>query len=272
MRVFISWSGDLSKQVAELLREWIRDVLQGIETWVSTDDIDKGSLWFGDISGQLSETSVGILCLTRENITSPWILFEAGALAKGLSGSHVCPLLVNLKYSDLTPPLSMCNGTLPTKEDMLKLVKTINAQNGDKRITEEVRVEKAFARWWDEFEAKFQEILNSYKPQKELQSRSSEDMLQEVLQIGRALQRNWPSFSFPLPLEWYVRPKSGRKHPSLRDGTSSVPVSLTQDDLSLGLRQWVTYRAIQELEQREENEDKKTDDDEPQKGMDSDKK
>jgi len=199
MRVFISWSGDLSKQVAELLREWIKDVLQGTETWISTEDIDKGSLWFGDISGQLSETSVGILCLTRENMTSPWILFEAGALAKGLSKSRVCPLLVNLKYADLKPPLSMFNGTLPTKKDMLMLVKTINAQNGDKRLAEEERVEKAFGHWWEEFEAKFKGILTSYKPRKESQSRSSDDMLQEVLQIVRSLQNSWLSTSSSSP-------------------------------------------------------------------------
>ncbi|PYJ82158.1 MAG: hypothetical protein DME22_19350 [Verrucomicrobia bacterium] len=56
MRVFISWSGELSKQVAELLATWIEDILQGIQTWISTEDIDKGSIWFTEISGQLTDT------------------------------------------------------------------------------------------------------------------------------------------------------------------------------------------------------------------------
>jgi hypothetical protein len=49
MKVFISWSGDLSKQVAGLLAGWIEDVLQGVETWISTEDIEKGSIWFTDV-------------------------------------------------------------------------------------------------------------------------------------------------------------------------------------------------------------------------------
>lgn len=188
MKVFISWSGPLSKEVAQLLGSWIRDVLQGIETWISTDDIDKGSLWFGDISGQLADTSVGILCLTRENIDAPWILFEAGALSKGLSKSRVCPLLVNLSHTDLKPPLSQFNGTLPTREDMFKLIRTINAQYRENALSDD-RIERAFDRWWTDFERQFTAILKNYKPPKEVHRRTLEDMVEEILQIVRAIQK-----------------------------------------------------------------------------------
>jgi hypothetical protein len=93
MKVFISWSGELSKQVAQVLHDWIEDVLQGTEAWISSEDIDKGSFWFGEIGNELSETGIGILCLTKDNIHAPWILFEAGALSKGLSKNRVCPFL-----------------------------------------------------------------------------------------------------------------------------------------------------------------------------------
>jgi hypothetical protein len=66
MKVFIRWSGDLSKKVPELLSTWLEDVLQGTKTWLSAADIDKGKIWFGDIAAQLSDTGVGILCLTLE--------------------------------------------------------------------------------------------------------------------------------------------------------------------------------------------------------------
>ena len=188
MKIFISWSGDLSKNVAEFLASWIEDVLQGIETWISSDDIDKGALWFGDINTQLSETKIGILCLTRENIDAPWILFEAGALSKGLSKNRVCPLLINLNHADLSPPLSQFNGTLPIKDDLLKLIRTINAENDEKALPEE-RLEKAFLRWWDDFDSKFNEIMKNYKPKKIVHQKSTEDMIEEILETTRSIQR-----------------------------------------------------------------------------------
>ena len=84
MRVFLSWSGPLSKAVAELLKEWIKMVLHASKPWLSSEDIEKGSLWFGEISDQLKNTCIGIVCLTKENMNRPWILFESGALAKGI--------------------------------------------------------------------------------------------------------------------------------------------------------------------------------------------
>ncbi len=49
MNVFISWSGPRSRAVAELLRDWIKCVLQATRPWISTRDLDRGSMWFNDI-------------------------------------------------------------------------------------------------------------------------------------------------------------------------------------------------------------------------------
>src|ERR1043165_153842 len=106
MKIFISWSGNRSRAVAETLRDWIKCVLQATRPWISTRDIDRGSLWFSEINDQLKDTSVGIICLTQENKNRPWILFEAGALAKGLSSNRVCTLLIDLKSADLEDPLA----------------------------------------------------------------------------------------------------------------------------------------------------------------------
>ena len=60
MRVFISWSGVRSTAVAELLKHWIRCVLQASRPWISTRDIDRGALWFSVVSDILKDTSVGV--------------------------------------------------------------------------------------------------------------------------------------------------------------------------------------------------------------------
>lgn len=41
MQVFISWSGDQSKAVAELLNDWIPCVTQAVKPWISSADLDK---------------------------------------------------------------------------------------------------------------------------------------------------------------------------------------------------------------------------------------
>ena len=42
--------------MAELLSEWLSCVIQAVRPWISTRDLDRGSLWFGEINDQLQET------------------------------------------------------------------------------------------------------------------------------------------------------------------------------------------------------------------------
>lgn len=186
MKVFLSWSGQRSKEVASLLSDWLCCVIQASRPWISTRDLDRGSLWFGEINDQLKDTTVGIICLTQENKTRPWILFEAGALAKGLSTSRVCTLLVDLEPKDIEDPLAQFNHTFPTKESVLGLVKTLNnalASNGlDNRILEQV-----FETYWPQFDEGFKAILTNTAAQPPSKPRPKEDILGEILENTRML-------------------------------------------------------------------------------------
>ena len=100
MKIFLSWSGETSRKVAVALRGWLPKVIQAIDPWMSSEDIAKGARWGSDIATQLSEADAGIICLTRENMNAPWILFEAGALSKYVDASLVCPYLYGLSLAD----------------------------------------------------------------------------------------------------------------------------------------------------------------------------
>ena len=71
-------------------------------------DIDAGKKWSREIDQQLDATKIGVLGLTRQNLAQPWILFEAGALAKQVESdtSRVTPYLFDVSPTELVVPLS----------------------------------------------------------------------------------------------------------------------------------------------------------------------
>ena len=186
MKVFLSWSGSRSREVASLLSDWLSCVIQVSRPWISTRDLDRGSLWFGEINDQLKDTTVGVICLTQENKNRPWILFEAGALAKGLSTSRVCTLLVDLAPQDIEDPLAQFNHTFPTKDSMLSLVRTLNNALGNIALDNRV-LEQVFATYWPQFEKDFQQVIKDTESATPMKPRPKEDVLVEILENTRML-------------------------------------------------------------------------------------
>lgn len=152
---------------------------------MSSKDIDRGSLWFSEISQKLGETAVGIICLTQENKEKPWILFEAGALAKGLNSNRVCTLLIDLEPKDIGDPLAQFNHTAPDKAGILDLVSTLNVASGTKLLDDQV-LRRVFDTYWPQFESEFSEILTS-TPNTQTKPRAKDDMLSEILDNTRSL-------------------------------------------------------------------------------------
>jgi hypothetical protein len=188
MKVFMSWSGSRSKAAAELLHDWIKCVIQATRPWISTRGIDRGALWFSEIHNELKDTTVGIICLTKENKVAPWILFEAGALAKGLTTNRVCTFLVDLTPNDIQDPLAQFNHTLPNRESVWNLVVTLNACV-DSQALEPRILEQVFSTYWPEFERRFAEIENNYPAVTIIPDRDEKELLGEILNITRGLEK-----------------------------------------------------------------------------------
>ena len=101
MKVFLSWSGKKSQYVAKSFRDWLPYLLNNSEPWMSELDIQAGTRWNEQIASELEKSKLGILFVTTSNTREPWLLFEAGALAKTIAGTHLCPYLINLQPSQL---------------------------------------------------------------------------------------------------------------------------------------------------------------------------
>lgn len=187
MKVFISWSGELSKKVAEAFNEWLPQVIQSIETFFSPE-IQKGKRWQEIISSELEDCSYGIIFLTPKNLHEDWILFESGALSKIVKESNVATFLINLSPTDVKEPLSIFQATESKKEDVLKLLKSINGNIKDGKLKPELLI-SVFEKWWPDFETKLSAALKSKSIETAEQPRRNDgDILREVLQLTRGIQ------------------------------------------------------------------------------------
>lgn len=189
MKVFLSWSGDRSREVAKLLDYWVKCVVQASRPWISTSGIDSGSIWFNQISSELQDTTFGIICLTKENKEAPWILFESGALAKGLASSRVCTFLIDLETKDIRDPLAQFNHTLPNPDSMWKLISTLNGSLPEPNRLDVAILKGVFETYWPQFKEKFDAILNTYPETTVVEPRKQEDILSEILESTRGLER-----------------------------------------------------------------------------------
>ncbi len=183
-KVFISWSGELSNKLAEALREWLPAVLQFVKPYFTPDDIEKGAKWNSDITKELEESNIGIICLTKDNTEKPWILFEAGALSKSFDQSNVCTIFFNLDTTDVKGPLTSFQGTKFQKNDFKKLISTINKSSTDNSLDSNI-LDDVFEMWWPRLEEKVKKIINDHNEPKDKIIRSERDILEELLEITR---------------------------------------------------------------------------------------
>lgn len=116
MKVFVSWSGALSERVAEILHERIPVILHTADVFYSPKDINKGEGWDERLGQELSASSFGIVCLTAQNISAPWLHFEAGALSNK-HGSRVATILIDIVPSQVVGPLTRFQATKLEMQD-----------------------------------------------------------------------------------------------------------------------------------------------------------
>lgn len=184
MRVFISWSGDRSKGLAQALKDWLPLVLHYVEPWMSEASIDAGQRWGIAVAKELEASNYGIICVTRENLNAPWVLFEAGALAKSLADSQVIPLLLDLDFKDISGPLAQFQAKKAEKDGIEEVVHSIN--KAANHPVPEDRAKSLFDALWPQLEAKFAAIpkpTTTAKPK-----RPTDEVMEELVSGIRSVE------------------------------------------------------------------------------------
>lgn len=157
MKVFLSWSGDASKECATALSEWLPLIFPDVAFWLSTRDIHAGQNWGSELDSQLASTSFGVLCLVPANLFAPWLLFEAGALSKAVtSSSRVVPYCLGFEPQDVQGPLSRFQGTAANKSGTRKLVESINSLLENRR--RETLLDQLFEKLWPDLQSQLEKI------------------------------------------------------------------------------------------------------------------
>lgn len=158
MKVFLSWSGSKSRQIATAFHDWLPYVIQAAKPFISTGDIDKGKRWSEVLASELGEVGYGIIYITQDNVAEPWINFEAGAISKAIDASYVSPFLFNLESVSVQGPLQQFQFTINDKEDIFNLIRSINNRLApEQQLTYEV-LRREFDAWWPELKCKLDEI------------------------------------------------------------------------------------------------------------------
>ena len=183
MKVFISWSGERSKLLAEALREWLPLVLQYAEPWVSDKDISAGDRWAQAIAGELENSNFGIICVTPENLSSEWILFEAGALSKSMQDGKVIPLLFGLELSDISGPLAQFQAKKADQEGLMEVAKAMNKVSDSKTSNDIVK--QLVPALWGNLEESISRIPDA--PSSDKHMRPQTEILEELVAGVRGL-------------------------------------------------------------------------------------
>ena len=192
MKVFLGWSGGTSHRVALTLHGWLPNVIQAIKPYISSEDIAKGARWANEIANELESSKYGIISVTKENVSSPWINFEAGALSREIEKSFVTPFLFDLRPAEVQGPLAQFQHTIWVKEDVLKLLSTINSKQEPQLQLAKDSLGAAFEVWWPRLNDELEKLKNdvtsaSSKPAPPKPDQG--EIMEELLETTRAMQR-----------------------------------------------------------------------------------
>jgi hypothetical protein len=190
LRIFISWSGDLSNEVAQQLKIFLQRVISGSVVWLSSEDISAGAFWHREIMTGLEDSRVGLIVLTRENVAKPWLHYEAGYLSKYINDGLglVAPVLVRVSTSEIVGPMTSLQSVELAEGPMYKLMQDINGKHSTP--ADSAVLKDLFEAFWPALMGKTDDAVGAHRTKVNLvKPFNNERTLTEILDTVRGLAR-----------------------------------------------------------------------------------
>ena len=93
-KIFISWSKEKSRDLAIEIKSLLESLDPHSKVFMSENDISAGEPVQEKIIQEITGCDILLLCFTKENKKSPWLLYEAG-FASGLN-KRIIPFLFDV--------------------------------------------------------------------------------------------------------------------------------------------------------------------------------
>ena len=186
VKVVLSWSGAVAREVARTLRDWLPNVIQSVEPFMSEEDIAKGATWLPALQNALQQSQFGVICVTADNLAAEWLQFEAGAMWKAYDETRVCPFLFGLdSAAELKPPLGLFQACVANNDDdIFRLAKSINAVLPESDRLSDATLQRTFGKWLPELRERLAKISPAASRR---ERRSVEEISLEILETVRSI-------------------------------------------------------------------------------------
>ena len=191
-KIFVSWSGD--SRIPEALKGALSAAFgDDFSIFVSSVSIPIGEEWFPKIKSILSKSAFTIVCVTKDNLSKPWLYFESGASVfhNTCEGKPLMVILFDVELPEKSP-LQHYNNVKWSKTGYKKLLNDINGvRDKDKQLT--MKQVNAIA------EGSYQQTNRKIDPVlKEIRSRHSSNVIKTYPPAITAFETDYVYLACPM--------------------------------------------------------------------------
>ncbi len=169
MQIFISWSKEKSRKIAEAMNTFLEGLFHDkITIWLSSEKIPYGAMPTYTINEALGQCDKIVACFTEDNFNASWIMYEIGVV----TGRNHKDMLANKeivfpvffenvnKEKIKNTPIGQFQILDFGEISINKLVYQIN--ESVKSFSNDFTLQKQFQLNWREFKESVESILNNY--------------------------------------------------------------------------------------------------------------
>jgi hypothetical protein len=189
LKIFISWSGTLSENVAKVWHGLIKECFDNSTPFMSQYDIGLGTRGLNTIANELKGTVFGLVIVTRANQDSQWLHYESGALTKDFDNprTKLIPVLVDFESpGGLSGPLSAFQATLLNYDSVVMILTEIQKAIGNDLSDLATALKRLDRAWAAEYEQKFTDARVDESEPPTSDSNDDDSKLDELLQLTRS--------------------------------------------------------------------------------------